>query len=147
MSQIIIDHRRLNIRLALWPEDAAAIQEIRRQVFIVEQNVPTELEWDHQDSRCEHALATYEGKVVATGRLLPDGHIGRMAVLKDWRGQHIGSTVLKFLITHGRSKGLPYIVLSSQVHAIEFYRRHGFTQEGLQYLEAGIPHQDMRKLL
>ncbi len=113
----------------------------------MEQQIPEELEWDHRDADCEHALADLNGSVVATGRLLPDGHIGRMAVLKAWRGQHIGSAVLEFLITRARHKGLTQVGLSSQIHALAFYQSHGFIAQGPQYLEAGILHQDMRKVL
>jgi len=138
----------VSIRLADWPADTAAIRAVRKQVFIIEQQVPEELEWDNLDSRCEHAIAiTPDGNIVATGRLLPDGHIGRMAVLKVWRGQNIGSTVLKFLIAHARKKGLTEVVLSSQIQAMTFYRHHGFIAEGTEYMEAGILHQDMRKRL
>ena len=138
----------ITIRLADWPVDAVAIRAVRRQVFVVEQNVPEELEWDQQDAQCVHAVAiALDGTIVATGRLLADGHIGRMAVLKAWRGQYIGSAVLKLLVVHSQQRGLSEVVLSSQVQAIPFYQHHGFVVEGSEYMEAGILHQDMRKKL
>ncbi len=84
---------------------------------------------------------------LATGRLLPDGHIGRMAVLKPWRGRGIGGAILARLIERARERGDSEVVLSAQVHATAFYRAHGFAEEGAEYLEAGIPHRDMRRRL
>ena len=79
---------------------------------------------------------------MATGRLLPDGHIGRMAVLKDWRNRGIGGLMLQKLIERAKARGDREVALSAQVHAVPFYRAHGFVAEGSEYLEAGIRHQD-----
>ncbi len=110
--------------------------------------MPVEIEMDENDARCVHAVAYAEdGRAVGTGRLLPDAHIGRMAVLKDWRGQGIGAAILEALIAEARRRGDVEVALSAQTHALDFYRRHGFTPEGEVYEEAGIPHQAMRKIL
>ena len=105
------------------------------------------MELDEHDPQCVHALAyAADGTVVGTGRLLPDGHIGRMAVLKARRGQGIGGAILESLVAVARERGDAEIVLSAQTHAIGFYCRHGFAVEGDVYPDAGIPHQDMRLL-
>jgi predicted GNAT family N-acyltransferase len=127
-----------------WSEARAHAAPIRFTVFVEEQGVPRELELDDMDERSLHAIAFEDGRAVATGRLLPDGHIGRMAVLKESRGRQIGSEVLRALVEKARSRGDTEVVLSAQVHATRFYRSHGFIEEGAEYLEAGIPHRDMR---
>ena len=96
---------------------------------------------------CLHALAFQGEGAVATGRLLPDGHIGRMAVLKDWRGRGVGGAILEKLVAAAAGRGLRTVRLSAQVHALAFYRAHGFRAEGEVYEEAGIAHQDMRREL
>ena len=136
-------------RIELLPWEKARTQAalIRFAVFVEEQKVPAEIELDAMDSECIHALAFVDGKAVGTGRLLPDGHIGRMAVLKDWRGRGIGGLILRRLMEKALERGDREVVLSAQVHAVPFYRAHGFVEEGEQYLEAGIPHRDMRRRL
>ena len=117
-------------------------------MFVIEQGVPVELEWDEWDDQCWHALARdTAGRAVATGRLLPDGHIGRMAVRQEARGTGVGARVLDALIDKARELGYPELVLNSQTHAMPFYARAGFTPEGDEYEEAGIPHRTMRRVL
>ena len=135
------------IELLAWSEARGHAAAIRFTVFVEEQGVPREIELDEMDERSLHALAFEEGKAVATGRLLPDGHVGRMAVLKEWRGRGIGSEVLRALVDTARQRGDREVVLAAQVHAAPFYRAHGFIEEGSEYLEAGIPHRDMRRRL
>ena len=135
------------IELMGWEDARALASPIRFEVFVEEQRVPAEIELDEMDARCVHAVAFEGESPVATGRLLPDGHIGRMAVLKAWRGRGIGGEILQRLMQAARERGDPRIVLAAQVHAVEFYRRHGFSVTGGVYQEAGIPHQDMVKAL
>lgn len=119
-------------------------QALRMAVFVVEQGVPIELEWDEADEVSTHAVAYDEsGAPVATGRLLPDGHIGRMAVLRSQRGSGIGSQVLRALLDEARRQGHRSLVLHAQTHAIAFYTRHGFAVRGEEFMEAGIPHREM----
>lgn len=132
------------IELLPWERARAHAAPIRFAVFVEEQGVPREIELDAMDETSVHAVAFENATAVATGRLLPDGHIGRMAVLKDWRGRGIGGAILAKLVEHARARGDREVVLSAQVHAAAFYRAHGFTEEGAEYLEAGIPHRDMR---
>jgi predicted GNAT family N-acyltransferase len=137
----------LRIELLPWEEARAHAVPIRFAVFVDEQGVPPEIELDEMDEKSLHAVAFDEGKAVATGRLLPDGHIGRMAVLKDRRGRGIGGQILDRLVDRARSRGEREVILSAQVHATAFYRRHGFVEEGAEYLDAGIPHRQMRRSL
>ena len=137
----------LRIELLSWDQARAHAAPIRFTVFVEEQGVPREIELDGQDARSIHAVAFEDEKPVATGRLLPDGHIGRMAVLRDWRGRGIGSALLDRLIAKAKKRGDPEVVLSAQVHAVPFYRAHGFVPEGGEYLEAGIRHQAMKRRL
>ena len=134
----------LKIQLLDWPAAQAEAQRIRFIVFVDEQKVPPELEMDEHDAPSIHALAFAAGKAVGTGRLLLDGHIGRMAVLKEWRGRGVGQALLRALIDAGRRRGDRDLVLNSQVHALAFYAAEGFRPEGPVYEEAGIPHQVMR---
>jgi predicted GNAT family N-acyltransferase len=132
------------VRIASWSDDRAALQALRRAVFIVEQHVPETLEWDEADAESLHALALDEHDLpVGTGRLLPDGHVGRMAVIQERRGQGVGSAILEFLIGQARRQGMQSLQLHAQTHAIGFYARQGFVVQGGEFLEAGIPHRLM----
>lgn len=134
----------LEVRLLQWDAAQADAKRIRFTVFVEEQRVPADLEMDEHDALCLHALAYAAGRAVATGRLLPDGHIGRMAVLKEWRGRGAGRAMLRRLIGAARARGDREVVLSAQLHAVGFYRAEGFATDGPVYEEAGIPHQEMR---
>ena len=131
-----------------WARDAARLAAVRRSVFIDEQGVPEEMEWDAHDAASLHFLALAEdGSVVGCARLLPDGHVGRMAVLPAWRGQGIGRALLAAAMAAARTRGLATLRLSAQTHAAAFYARAGFVAEGPEYEEAGIPHVAMHKRL
>lgn len=132
------------IELLPWQDARAEASRIRFKVFVEEQGVAREIELDALDAQCVHALAFEDGRPVGTGRLLPDGHIGRMAVLEEWRGRGIGSGILESLIRKARERGEIEVLLSAQVHALPFYQRHGFEAMGEIYEEAGIPHRTMR---
>ena len=136
----------LHIEVRGWDEAEARVMPVRTEVFIVEQGVPEEIERDAFDAVCRHAIARdAEGRVVATGRLLPDGHIGRMAVLRAARGAGVGGAVLQALIAEAARRGLREVALNAQTHALAFYRRHGFEAVGEVFMEAGIPHRAMRR--
>ena len=136
---------QVTVRRVSWNKAATALRAIRNTVFVDEQSVPAELEWDGVDEQCLHVLAaSAAGEAIGTGRLLPDGHIGRMAVLKHWRGYGVGGTILTELIAAARERQHAVVELSAQTHALEFYRRHGFEVVSGEYLEAGIPHRAMR---
>lgn len=137
----------LRIELMPWEQARALASPIRFTVFVEEQGVPRDIELDEHDARSIHALAFEGTHVVGTARLLPDGHIGRMAVLKEWRNRGIGALMLKALMQRAKERGDAEVALSAQVQAVPFYRAHGFVPEGDEYLEAGIRHQAMRRTL
>ena len=133
------------LRLGGWAELAAQAAPIRFEVFVEEQRVPAEMELDEFDALSCHALALVDGRPVGTGRLLPDGHIGRMAVVVGWRGRGVGAVLLQALIDEAGRRGMAQLALSAQTHALGFYRRFGFMPEGEVYEEAGLPHQVMTR--
>ena len=136
----------VSIRLLAWEEAQPEASRIRFAVFVDEQKVPLEMELDEHDPHCLHALATdASGRVVGTGRLLPDGHIGRMAVSREARGQGVGGAILEALAEAARKRGDREVVLNAQVQAMGFYRAHGFVEEGPEFDDAGIPHRAMRR--
>jgi predicted GNAT family N-acyltransferase len=136
----------LHLVLGDWETCKRDAQDIRYQVFVVEPKVPVELEWDEMDAVCLHAVGYDEsGKAVATGRLLPDGHIGRMAVRKEARGGGMGGKILAALMAEAQKRGDRAVMLNAQTQAEPFYQRFGFSREGEEFMEAGIPHIAMRK--
>lgn len=139
---------KYHVKTTSWNENKNALSEIRRKVFIEEQNVPEELEWDEYDQDCTHVLVTDESnKPVACGRLKADGHIGRMAVLKEHRATGIGTSILNELLNHAKSMHIKKIYLHAQTSAIEFYEKQGFEVNSEEFLDAGIAHKTMGKSL
>ena len=137
-----------SVRLADWARDEANLKSVRYEVFCVEQSVPEALEWDGIDAQCVHALAhDSEGRAIGCGRLLPDGHIGRMAVRAPWRGAGVGSALLECLMALAAQRGDPKVMLNAQTHAMPFYARYGFVPVGEPFDEADIPHQAMEAAL
>jgi len=135
----------VRVELGDWAAVRSRAEPVRRAVFVDEQKVPAEIELDEFDAVSLHALAfDRAGRVIGTGRLLPDGHIGRMAVLRQARGAGVGGAVLAALMQAARARGDREVVLSAQTHAMPFYRRFGFVAEGDEYDDAGIPHRAMR---
>lgn len=128
---------------AMWPEDEAKLHAIRHQVFVQEQGVDESIEWDGQDAKCVHVLAYRHNDVVGTGRLMPNGKIGRMAVLKASRGLGIGALLLKALVDVGHHAGFLSLYLHAQAQAAGFYTKLGFNVDGESYQEAGIEHVTM----
>ena len=134
---------------ASWQQDAAALTKIRFDVFVHEQKIPADSEIDEHDPLSDHAIARIkkDGMPIATGRLLPNGHIGRMAVLKAYRGTGAGMAVLERLVQKAKQKGFKEAQLSAQTYAIPFYERAGFVAYGEEYDDCGIPHRMMRRAL
>lgn len=133
------------IRPATWPDDAPAIRAVRRRVFIEEQKVSEAEEWDGLDADCRHVLAEDAGsRAIGTGRLKPDGKIGRVAVLRHWRGRGVGVALVRELISMARHADLPECYLHAQTYALGFYEKLGFVAEGEEFLDANIPHKAMR---
>ncbi|HEV7394565.1 MAG TPA: GNAT family N-acetyltransferase [Burkholderiales bacterium] len=127
-----------------WHARRADLHLVRRAVFIEEQGVSESLEWDDEDERSRHVLATdADGIPIGTGRLRRDCQIGRMAVVREWRGRGVGSTILKTLLEIARNDACDSVRLHAQTHAISFYARCGFIAVGPEFMEAGIPHRMM----
>jgi predicted GNAT family N-acyltransferase len=131
-----------------YERDLPLLRAVREPVFVHEQRVPIELEWDELDPLSVHVIAVDgAARPVGTGRLTPEQKIGRMAVMHGWRGRGVGAAMLARLIDIARSKGYPAIELHAQMNAEAFYRRHGFEAYGEPFEEAGIDHVHMRRTL
>ena len=140
--------RQFNTREADWRTDGNQLSNIRRLVFIVEQKVPKDEEWDGKDEDSWHWLATDTKDVpIGTARLLPDGQIGRMAVLSHYRKFGVGAALLEQAVEKARHLGFSSVFLNAQSHALGFYERAGFVAEGEEFQEAGIAHYRMTQTL
>lgn len=137
--------KRLEIKVADWKKDKGDLINIRRRVFIEEQKVPEELEWDEFDDSSIHFLATLDEKAVAVARLKADGQIGRMAVLPEHRNQGLGSLLLQFVLQQAAKQQLDKVYLHAQTTAIRFYKKQGFITCSEIFHEANIPHREMLK--
>jgi predicted GNAT family N-acyltransferase len=133
---------------APWYEHQQTLKAIRTEVFVEEQNVPRDLEWDGLDEDAEHFLAINSaGQHLGCARLLPDGQIGRMAVRADYRKQGIGNRLLDAAVAAAVDRGLDRVFLHAQESATDFYRRGGFLPVGEPFMEAGIRHIGMERYL
>ena len=130
-----------------YASNTEEICAIRYEVFVDEQNVPVELEIDGLDGKAKHVLTFVDDVPIGTGRILSDGHIGRVAVLKNYRGLGIGKSIMKELIKCAQDMSLEKVWLSSQWHAHSFYLDLGFVCVGEVYKEAGIEHIKMFRVL
>lgn len=130
-----------------WASCHERLSLIRRRVFIDEQQVPEDMEWDEHDPVSVHFLVIDSRRVkhtdIACARLAPSGKIGRMAVLKPWRRQGIGFRLLEYVVAHARKQGLSGVYLHAQVSAIGLYQKAGFSMSGDEFDEAGIAHRQM----
>jgi predicted GNAT family N-acyltransferase len=141
-----LEIRQFNLREADWALDRNVLSNLRRLVFIVEQNVPQEEEWDGQDEDAWHWLATdIEDRPIGTARLLPSGQIGRMAVLDNYRGLKVGQAMLEHAVDKARRLGFANVYLNAQSHALGFYQKAGFEAVGEEFMEAGIAHFRMEQ--
>jgi len=132
-----------------WSRDQAGIRAVRHAVFVAEQGISESLEWDGRDGDCRHvlALAGNNAEVVATGRLMADGRIGRMAVMQAWRGCGAGRALLQRLQQLALQEGLRQVYVHAQLEVAGFYSRAGFRVDGQPFVAAGIAHVKMTKLL
>lgn len=143
-----MDIADFRVEPADYTVDYNDLRTVRETVFVLEQKVPLTLEWDAVDPHCHHVVARdAENRPIGTGRLTPDHKIGRMAVLKEWRGKGVGESLLRTLIEQAREQRMPEVTLSAQVSAIGFYEKFGFQPYGDKFEEAGIQHQAMRLAL
>jgi len=128
-----------------WQQHNNELKQIRSRVFIEEQQVPTELEWDEFDEQCIHFLVLYQDQAIATARLKPDGQIGRMAVLREFRERGVGTKLLSAVLLHASNNGYNMVYLHAQKQAIDFYNKFEFITNGKEFMDAGILHQAMYK--
>ena len=134
------------VKPVYWITSQKEVKAIRNKVFVEEQGVPPELEWDGLDEHSYHVLAcSPEGAPIGTGRLLQDGRIGRLAVLPEWRGKGVGRALLELLLVIANKMGNEVVELHAQTQVVGFYRKRGFTRHGKEFIEAGIPHVAMKR--
>lgn len=137
----------LRIVDTVWPEARQMIEHLRREVFILEQQVPEELEWDNADFDAKHFCLLESNELVAYGRLLlksaDQGKLTRMAVQRNRRRQGLGNMLLLHAMGYARQIGLNKLKLDAQLHVVQFYRKQGFIPEGAVFWDAGIEHITM----
>jgi predicted GNAT family N-acyltransferase len=132
------------VSLVSWHDGEPLLRAIREAVFIREQCVPEELEWDDMDGGSRHALAlSLNGDAIGCGRILPNGHIGRIAVLPEWRNKRVGTAIMELLLDDARARGLKQVDVDAQVQALPFYHLFGFIEHGEVFMDAGLPHKKM----
>lgn len=130
------------VQMVDW-ETCESLRTIRQAVFIDEQRIEPKLEWDADDAAAVHFLLIHNNAAVGTARLLADGHIGRVAILREYRGLGLGEVLMREVMAQAQTLGHERFLLSAQTYALDFYRRLGYREEGNEYLEAGIPHRAM----
>lgn len=136
----------VRIELLSWQQAEPVAAPIRFSIFVDEQQAAG-IELDDLDKQSVHAIAYDDGKAIGTARLLPDGQIGRMAVLKDWRRRGIGAALVEALINEARKRGHADVRISAPLQALEFYRSQGFAADGKVQKVGGVLQQAMRKAL
>ena len=136
------------VRIVDWSHCSEALSSLRHAVFVEEQGVPLELELDGEDAGARHAAAfADDGEIIGPGRMLASGKIGRMAVCQPLRRKGIGRALLDTLVEEARQMNLPQVSLGAQLSAIPFYERAGFQTYGDVFLDAGIDHKMMKRML
>ena len=139
----------VELKLVVTEAEMEAALAVRMRVFVAEQSVPAEEELDDEDATATHVIARHNELVIGTGRLLirAEGtcQIGRMAVDQPWRRQGVGGQLLLYLEQEARSQGMSQVMLHAQEYVKGFYAAHGYLERGELFLEAGIPHIEMRK--
>ena len=132
------------VSLVCWHDGEPLLKSIREAVFIREQGVPAELEWDEFDERCRHALAlSQRGEAIGCGRIFSTGHIGRIAVIQQWRKKKVGTAIMEALLDYARAHDYKQVDVDAQTQALPFYRGFGFAEQGEEFIDAGLPHIKM----
>jgi hypothetical protein len=137
----------ISIYQAFYDRDGSDIRSVRHKVFVEGQNVPEDLEIDGKDPECFHVLLTRCDIPIGTGRMDRDGHLGRIAVLEEYRGMNFGTMIMNTLEDIALKHGILRVYLNSQKHAMPFYMKLGYEPEGDDFIEAGIEHVKMVKQL
>ena len=132
------------VSLVSWHDGEPLLKSIREAVFIREQGVPADLEWDGLDEGCRHALAlSHSGDAIGCGRMLADGHIGRISVLPEWRKQKAGTAIIEALLDYARAHDYKQVTVDAETHAVPFYHNFDFVEHGEVFMDAGLPHIKM----
>jgi predicted GNAT family N-acyltransferase len=132
------------VSLVTWHDAEPLLKSIRENVFIVEQGVPAALEWDGLDDGARHALAiSHQGDAIGCGRMLSNGHIGRICVLPQWRKQKVGTAIMEALLAYANNHNYPGVDVDAQTYAMPFYRTFDFVEHGDVFMDAGLPHIKM----
>jgi predicted GNAT family N-acyltransferase len=132
------------VSLVCWHDGEPLLKSIREAVFIREQGIPAELEWDGLDESCRHALAlSHQGDATGCGRMLANGHIGRIAVLPQWRNKKVGTAIMEALLDYARTHNYKQVDVDAQTYALKFYRGFEFVEQGDEFMDAGLPHIKM----
>jgi predicted GNAT family N-acyltransferase len=133
------------VSLVNWHDGEPLLRAVREAVFVREQSVPQELEWDGMDDGSRHALAlSLNGEAIGCGRILPNGHIGRIAVLPQWRNMRVGTAIMEALLDEAHARGYRQVDVHAQTQAIPFYHIFGFAEYGKEFMDAGMPHRKMK---
>ena len=134
----------IRVQQVTWNDAEEAIKAVRVPVFIDEQQVPYEIDFDGSDAHCVHWLALSEDCLpIGTARLMNDYHFGRMAVLKPWRKRGVGRAIMLAAIEFAKAQGFASMHLNAQIEAMGFYRQLGFKAYSERFIDAGMPHQSM----
>lgn len=134
-----------SVSLVSWHDGEPLLKSVREAVFIREQGIAAELEWDGLDEQCRHALVlSGQGEAIGCGRIMANGHIGRIAVLPRWRKQKVGTAIMEALLDYAFAQGYPQVDVDAQTYAVKFYRGFEFVEEGEVFTDAGLPHIKMR---
>jgi predicted GNAT family N-acyltransferase len=139
-----VEYFPIEVERTSWKVSSDVLTDIRHKVFVEEQKVRVDEEIDEHDPHAVHWLAYgSNAKAMATGRMLPDGHIGRMAVLKEYRERGVGSSLMRKIIRYAVREGLEQVFLYAQIKAVPFYEGFGFIAQDDPFMDAGIPHKTM----
>lgn len=129
------------VSLIGWHDGEPLLKSVREAVFIREQGASEEAEWDGLDESCRHALAlSLQGEAIGCGRMQPDGHIGHVAVLPQWRKQKAGTAIMEALLDYARAQGYRQASVDVPSRHVPFYRSIGFAEQGEAFMDAGSPH-------
>ena len=132
------------VSLVCWHDGEPLLRAVREAVFIHEQGISAELEWDGLDDGCRHALAlSHQGDAIGCGRMFANGHIGRIAVLPQWREKKVGTAIMEALLDYARAHDYPQVDVDAQTYAMPFYHGFEFVEQGKEFLDAGLPHIKM----
>jgi predicted GNAT family N-acyltransferase len=133
------------VSLVNWHDGEPLLRAVREAVFVREQSVPEELEWDGMDDGSRHALAlSLNGEAIGCGRIMPNGHIGRIAVLPQWRNMRVGTAIMEALLDEAHARGYKQVDVHAQTQAVPFYHIFGFVEYGKEFMDAGMPHRKMK---